>query len=309
MLDLAYGGNWDLFNVRFTAEEYCTLSAVNFSGYFPGDVELRMYIMNSDGRYPTTVIDSFDIPHGELGNVELHDSYITFNQDDNFHIGFSLLDPSDGDTAWLYMDAGTSSPDEERSGLKDTGVLKTLYEIWANSYNFVVSAEVTSSPEPSVEITTLTLPAGENGMHYDERIDFTGGQSPFTWEITAGALPSGISLDPGAGILNGDISEKGDFGFTVRITDLSDPVLSDFQHYNMTVSFACGDVNADGERNLADILDLINYVYVDPIGEPMPNPPESGDVDNDTDVNLSDILALISYIYVDPIGQPVLDCP
>ena len=71
----------------------------------------------------------------------------------------------------------------------------------------------------------------------------------------------------------------------------------------------CGDVDNDDEVNLTDILNLIDFVYVEPIGEPALLPPESGDVNNDGETNLTDILALISHIYVNPIGEPELVCP
>jgi lamin tail-like protein/dockerin type I repeat protein len=73
--------------------------------------------------------------------------------------------------------------------------------------------------------------------------------------------------------------------------------------------YICGDVNADDVINLSDILDLISCVYVEPVGEPAPQPAGSGDVNNDGSMNLTDILNLIAYVYVEPIGDPVLTCP
>lgn len=78
-----------------------------------------------------------------------------------------------------------------------------------------------------------------------------------------------------------------------------------------------GDANDDLAINLLDILNIIAYVYQEPIGEPS-NPHGcdalldcNGDgmsVDNPT-INLLDILALIEHVYQDPIGNPALCCP
>ncbi len=71
--------------------------------------------------------------------------------------------------------------------------------------------------------------------------------------------------------------------------------------------FVCGDVNADGDINLIDILYLIDNIYGDPAG-PAPDPQESGDVNSDGATNLIDILYLIDFTYADPPGpDPV--CP
>ena len=75
------------------------------------------------------------------------------------------------------------------------------------------------------------------------------------------------------------------------------------------MSYKCGDVNADNAVNLSDILDLISYVYVEPIGEPEPFPSQAGNVNSDVTTNLADILKLISHVYVEPIGEPILECP
>lgn len=46
-----------------------------------------------------------------------------------------------------------------------------------------------------------------------------GGTAPYTWQIVAGALPSGITLNPNSGLLAGMPDETGSFSFAVRVTD------------------------------------------------------------------------------------------
>lgn len=59
-------------------------------------------------------------------------------------------------------------------------------------------------------------------------------------------------------------------------------------------TIARGDCNADGRRNVSDVLYLVNYLFK--FGD-QPNPMEIGDVDCDTMVNVNDIIYLINYFF------------
>jgi hypothetical protein len=57
----------------------------------------------------------------------------------------------------------------------------------------------------------------------------------------------------------------------------------------------CGDVNADGVINAADVVYLINYLF---INGPAPIPLESGDVNCDGVRTSADVVYLINYLYI-----------
>ena len=63
-----------------------------------------------------------------------------------------------------------------------------------------------------------------------------------------------------------------------------------------------GDANADGVINAADVVYLINYLY---IHGPAPIPLEAGDVNCDGKINASDVVYLINYLYIS--GPPPCD--
>lgn len=46
-----------------------------------------------------------------------------------------------------------------------------------------------------------------------------GGASPYVWDLVAGYLPQGISLSPQTGELAGTPTDRGDFVFTLKVTD------------------------------------------------------------------------------------------
>ena len=58
--------------------------------------------------------------------------------------------------------------------------------------------------------------------------------------------------------------------------------------------YLIGDVTSDGEINIADVVYLINYLY---IGGPPPDPLFLGDVDCDDLVNIADVVYLINYLF------------
>jgi len=69
------------------------------------------------------------------------------------------------------------------------------------------------------EITTPSLPDGTGGLPYSASIAATGSPSP-QFGVTAGALPTGLTLDPATGALSGTPSVSGTFSFTVTASSL-----------------------------------------------------------------------------------------
>jgi Putative Ig domain len=68
-------------------------------------------------------------------------------------------------------------------------------------------------------ITTATLPAGTVGNPYTAQLSVSGGTSPYTWAITAGALPAGLSLGATTGKITGTPTGAGTASFTAQVTD------------------------------------------------------------------------------------------
>ena len=67
-------------------------------------------------------------------------------------------------------------------------------------------------------VTAGTLPNGEATVAYSQTLAATGGLTPYTWSVSAGALPGGIALSA-AGVLSGTPTAAGTFSFTVRVRD------------------------------------------------------------------------------------------
>jgi len=71
----------------------------------------------------------------------------------------------------------------------------------------------------SLSITTSSLPADTVGVAYNQTLTASGGTTPYTWAVTSGSLPSGLSLGASTGAITGTPSASGTSNFTVRVTD------------------------------------------------------------------------------------------
>jgi hypothetical protein len=70
----------------------------------------------------------------------------------------------------------------------------------------------------TLTITPTTLYPGERGIFQEDLLDASGGTAPYTFAVTSGALPGGITLDSD-GYLSGVPGSAGTYTFTVRVTD------------------------------------------------------------------------------------------
>jgi hypothetical protein len=75
------------------------------------------------------------------------------------------------------------------------------------------------NPSGSLTITTPSLPAGEVGVAYSQLISATGGTMPYSWSVTSGSLPAGLSLNPLTGVIVGTPTTDGTAVFLVQVTD------------------------------------------------------------------------------------------
>jgi hypothetical protein len=73
---------------------------------------------------------------------------------------------------------------------------------------------------PTITLAPASLPNGTQGVAYSQTLTASGGTAPYTYVITARALPSGLTLTP-AGVLSGTPAASGSFTFTVTVTDNS----------------------------------------------------------------------------------------
>ncbi|MEW5767239.1 MAG: putative Ig domain-containing protein [bacterium] len=87
-----------------------------------------------------------------------------------------------------------------------------------------------------LNIITILLPGGTVGTVYSRTVSATGGTPPYTWSISAGSLPGGLSLNSSTGVISGTPTTAGTSNFTVQVQDSSSPVQTDDQALSITIN-------------------------------------------------------------------------
>jgi len=77
-----------------------------------------------------------------------------------------------------------------------------------------------------LQITTTSLPGVLVNSSYDQTLAAFGGDSPYTWSVITGSLPSGLSFSPSNGRITGTATTVGSSTFTLQVRDTSGQTVS-----------------------------------------------------------------------------------
>ena len=95
-------------------------------------------------------------------------------------------------------------------------------------------AQQKSEPRTPITIQTTGLPKGYPQQPYGCQLQAVGGTAPFTWEITRGQLPKGITLTR-EGMISGHPRETGEFHFEVTVKDSGSPQYQRSKDFVLTI--------------------------------------------------------------------------
>jgi Putative Ig domain/Matrixin/Ig-like domain from next to BRCA1 gene len=87
---------------------------------------------------------------------------------------------------------------------------------------------------PSLSIASASVPQAQVGSQFSYQLSATGGKPPYTWAVTGGALPGGLSLAASTGVISGTPTAGGGFSFAVTATDAQPASAS--KVFSMTVA-------------------------------------------------------------------------
>jgi hypothetical protein len=107
----------------------------------------------------------------------------------------------------------------------------TAYTFTVKATNAVGSSSPSAAsnsvtPTGPLTITTTSLASGRLNRAYSATLKATGGVSPYTWTITAGTLPTGLTLAASTGTISGTPTKTGTVSFTVTVTDSTKTAVS-----------------------------------------------------------------------------------
>ena len=73
----------------------------------------------------------------------------------------------------------------------------------------------------ALTVNPASLPNGSQGVVYSQTVTASGGTGSYTFTVTSGALPAGLSLNGSSGAITGTPGGSGPSNFTIRATDTS----------------------------------------------------------------------------------------
>jgi len=76
---------------------------------------------------------------------------------------------------------------------------------------------------PPLTVSTKSLPGATQGVPYNTALSASGGQAPYSWQLTTGTLPSGLSLNASTGAIYGTPSAPASATLTFTVTDSNYP--------------------------------------------------------------------------------------
>ena len=87
---------------------------------------------------------------------------------------------------------------------------------------------------------TASLPAGELTRSYSQNVTASGGRTTYTWSVSAGSLPPGVSFTQpsSAARLAGTPTTAGAYTFTLRVVDSGSPARSASKTFTITIARA-----------------------------------------------------------------------
>lgn len=79
--------------------------------------------------------------------------------------------------------------------------------------------EALATPCQAITLNPSTLPNGSVAISYNQTVSAAGGNGPYTFSVTNGSLPPGLSFSQSSGVVSGTPDSHGSFNFTVTARD------------------------------------------------------------------------------------------
>jgi len=77
---------------------------------------------------------------------------------------------------------------------------------------------VIAGPSP-LQLNSTSVPSGQVGVPYSSTLTASGGALPYTWSVSSGSLPTGLTLGASNGQISGTPTQAGSFPFMIQVKD------------------------------------------------------------------------------------------
>ena len=154
------------------------------------------------------------------------------------------LDATTGIVTGTPMTAGTFSvilQATDTSDVPDTVSATEMFVIADNTTGGGTGTGPGTGTGTSIlTVASNTLPVGTVGISYLTTLQATGGTAPYSWSVTSGSLPAGLTLKASNGVISGIPTSEGTTTFTAQVQDSSGATATG--NFSITVSPAAAPV-------------------------------------------------------------------
>jgi hypothetical protein len=95
---------------------------------------------------------------------------------------------------------------------------------------------ITIAASGALIITTVNMVDGVEETVYNATVSALGGTPPYTWSIYNSNLPDGLTINTTSGVISGTPTKKGNYNFTVQVSDNATPANSYTQRLRIRIA-------------------------------------------------------------------------
>jgi len=185
-------------------------------------------IYEISGLSTTSPLDQTASAQGSNGaSVSTGPTGVTQSADEFVFVGAGFNTPSftgtvtagSGDTL-AQQDTTNSRAANETAVTSSAGTYTGTFSLsGAANWSALIATFLPAGANGTPTITTTTLPSGQQNASYSATLAATGGTSPYSWSITSGTLPVGLSLSASTGVISGTPTGSGTSNITIQVRD------------------------------------------------------------------------------------------
>ncbi|WP_375423216.1 fibronectin type III domain-containing protein [uncultured Friedmanniella sp.] len=196
-----------------------------------GSYTFTVAAVNANGTgaasQPSNAVTAYDVPAAPaISSVTAGDTRVTVSwtapaSNNGRAVTGYVVTPYIGSTAQTATTFASTATTQTVTGLA-AGTAYTFTVAAQNAAGTGAQSAASSSVTPNANptVTSTTPPAGVVGSAFGYQLTNSAGTAPFTWSVTTGSLPAGLTLSS-AGLLSGTPTTVGSSTFTVQVSDAS----------------------------------------------------------------------------------------